>query len=160
MAKEGLNLTGRVDAALRGVVRDALAYVVDHGLSGQHHFYISFRTDSAGVVLPSHLRQRYPEEMTIVLQHQFWNLEVKEQGFEVTLSFNNVQEYLFVPFAAITAFADPSVQFGLQFSPQQAPSFARRPAAAAVQAAEAAAPAGAPGSDGGQVVALDKFRRK
>ncbi len=104
-----------VEEALLGVVRRALADVSENGLPGNHHFYITFRTDHPGVVLPEHLRQRYPGEMTIVLQHQFWGLEVEEEAFGVTLSFNDVPERLQIPFQAVVAFADPSVRFGLQF---------------------------------------------
>jgi len=101
--------------ALRDVVGTVLQRVVKEGLPGHHHFYISFRTDQAGVKIPDHLRGRYPDEMTIVLQNQFWDLRVMDELFEVTLSFNNIREQLTVPFAAITSLVDPSVRFGLQF---------------------------------------------
>lgn len=104
-----------VDVALRGVVRQALARAGEQGLPPGHHFYVTFRTSDAGVRLPEHLRQRFPQEMTIVLQHQFWGLEVTEEAFEVTLSFNKVNERLCVPFDSLLSFYDPSVQFGLQF---------------------------------------------
>jgi hypothetical protein len=115
MSEEGLRYDSMVENALRGVVRRALAYAAERGLPGDHHFYISFRTTHPGVDIPAALRARYPEEMTIVLQHQFWGLDVGEEAFGVTLSFSDVPERLTVPFAAITAFADPSVRFGLQF---------------------------------------------
>src|SRR5690606_38074083 len=101
--------------ALRGVVRRALKVARDDGLPGEHHFYISFRTDAPGVEISEKLRSQYPEEMTIVLQHQFWNLEVNEERFSVDLTFNKVPERLVVPFSAVQGFFDPSVQFGLQF---------------------------------------------
>jgi uncharacterized protein len=102
--------------ALRGVVRAALRKVVKlGGLPGDHHFYIAFNTTSPGVRLSEALRQRYPREMTIVLQHQYWNLIVNEEEFEVELSFNDVPERLVIPFSAVKGFLDPSVQVGLQF---------------------------------------------
>ena len=107
-----------VEKALRGVVRDALLEAAEHGFEGNHHFYISFATDCPGVVVPDHLRQRFDGVMTIVLQHQFWGLEVSEDGFEVTLSFNKVHERLQIPLAAVTDFHDPSVPFGLRFGPE------------------------------------------
>jgi hypothetical protein len=102
--------------ALRGVVKAALRKVIKlGGFPGDHHFYIAFNTTSPGVRLSDTLRQRYPREMTIVLQHQYWNLIVNEEEFEVELSFNDVPERLVVPFGAVKGFLDPSVQFGLQF---------------------------------------------
>lgn len=115
MSKGDLRYDQMVETALRGVVRQALQTAADFGLSGNHHFYITFRTDHPDVALASHLVERYPSEMTIVLQHQFWGLRVEEAAFEVTLSFNDRAERLHIPFAAITSFADPSVRFGLQF---------------------------------------------
>lgn len=106
-----------VEKALRGVVRQALDEVVKDGLIEDHHFYITFLTEHVGVTLPPYLRERYPGEMTIVLQHQFYDLEVDENQFSVMLSFNNVPERLTIPLAAITIFADPSVNFALQFQP-------------------------------------------
>jgi len=102
-----------VDDALRGVVRRVLRQVGDKGLPGSHHFYISFRSTDPGVRLPDYLRAKYPEEMTIVLQHQYWDLIIAEDFFEVTVSFNKQQERIKVPFAALSAFVDPSVRFGL-----------------------------------------------
>lgn len=101
--------------ALRGVVRDALRKVQRTGLPGEHHFYIAFNTRYPGVALSTRISERYPREMTIVLQHQYWNLVVTEELFEVELSFDNIPEKLVVPFNAIKGFLDPSVQFGLQF---------------------------------------------
>jgi hypothetical protein len=101
--------------ALRSVVRLALQRVVREGLPGEHHFFISFNTNAPGVSISPRLREKYPEDMTIVLQHQFWNLQVFDTMFEVELSFDNVPERLVIPFAAIKGFFDPSVQFGLQF---------------------------------------------
>src|SRR5580692_4722186 len=104
-----------VDDALRGVVRRVLRQVCDKGLPGSHHFYISFRSTDPGVELPDYLRDKYPEEMTIVLQHQYWDLILTDEFFEVTVSFNKQQERIKVPFMALSAFVDPSVRFGLQF---------------------------------------------
>lgn len=101
--------------ALRGVVRNVLTDTAKKGLPGDHHFYISFETPAEGVKLSDRLRAQYPEEMTIILQHQFWDLAVTDIGFEVGMSFGGIPEKLYIPFAAITGFFDPSVQFGLQF---------------------------------------------
>ncbi|GAB5387657.1 MAG: ClpXP protease specificity-enhancing factor SspB [Alphaproteobacteria bacterium] len=106
-----------VESALRQVVRDALSHAEEYGLQGEHHFYITFRTDHGYVDIPDYLIDRYPEEMTIVLQHQFFGLEVHDSWFEVSLSFDNVPEQLVIPFGAVTVFADPSVSFALQFEP-------------------------------------------
>jgi len=115
MAKNEIRYDSMVEEALRGVVGKALTHAAKHGLHGDHHFYITFRTGDVGVDIPAHLRQRYPGEMTIVLQHQFWGLEVGEDKFSVTLTFSDIAEKLTVPYAAVVAFADPSVRFGLQF---------------------------------------------
>ncbi|MGI8526741.1 MAG: SspB family protein [Pseudolabrys sp.] len=101
--------------ALRGVVKTVLTDAYKKGLPGEHHFYISFDTQAGGVKLSQRLRAQYPEEMTIILQHQFWDLTVSDDGFEVGLSFGGIPERLSVPFDAIKGFFDPSVQFGLQF---------------------------------------------
>ncbi|MFL5194175.1 MAG: SspB family protein [Microvirga sp.] len=106
-----------VQDALKGVVRKVLIDSKD-GLPGEHHFYISFQTDFPGVRLSNRLREKYPQEMTIVLQHQFWDLNVTEHTFEVGLSFSGIPERLLIPFDALTGFFDPSVQFGLKFDSQ------------------------------------------
>lgn len=168
MAGKLLDYNLLVETALRGAVREALKRVAEFGLPGNHHFYITFRTDQPGVELPDYLHERYPEEMTIVLQHQYWGLEAHEDWFQVTLSFNKVPERLVIPYAAITAFADPSVQFGLQF--RVAPNAENRPAMATpapIGTAETGAGEGAaaPAEEAterktGDVVALDAFRKK
>jgi uncharacterized protein len=107
-----------VQDALKGVVRKVLIDAKD-GLPGEHHFYISFKTDFPGVRLSNRLREKYPQEMTIVLQHQFWDLNVTEHTFEVGLSFSNIPERLLIPFDALIGFFDPSVQFGLRFDNQE-----------------------------------------
>ncbi len=104
-----------VQEALRGVVRNVLAEAARNGLQGEHHFFITFKTNTPGLRLSNRMRERYPDEMTIILQHQFWDLAVTDHAFEVGLSFNNNPERLLIPFNAITSFVDPSVQFGLKF---------------------------------------------
>ncbi|RVU19716.1 SspB family protein [Methylobacterium oryzihabitans] len=104
-----------VQDALRSVVRKVIGDAARDGLMGEHHFYVSFRTDYPGVRISQRLREKYPQDMTIVLQHQFWDLGVTEHTFEVGLSFSGVPERLLVPFEAVTGFFDPSVQFGLKF---------------------------------------------
>ena len=190
--------------ALRGVVRSVLADVAKKGLPGDHHFYISFNTEADGVRMSERLRAQYPQEMTIILQHQFWDLTVSEQAFEVGLSFGGVMERLSVPFDAISGFFDPSVQFGLQFeevtegqaSAQPNPAIAQdkdkaaggpakkpRPQPEAVPVKTDMPPAAAPlpsaaeakteakterksetkpdkPTTGGEVVRLDRFRKK
>ena len=105
--------------ALRGVLRRVLTDAAEHGLPGEHHFFITFLSTADGVKLSPRLLAQYPEEMTIILQHQFWDLVVTEDRFEVGLSFGGIPERLVVPFAAIKSFLDPSVQFGLQFEPSE-----------------------------------------
>lgn len=115
MSKDWLRYDRMVEDALRGVVRRALIDVSTSGLPGDHHFYLTFRTGEPGVQIAPALKSQYPKEMTIVLQHQFWGLEVNEDGFTVTLSFGGKHERLVVPYQSIVSFADPSVKFGLQF---------------------------------------------
>ena len=180
--------------ALRGVVRAVLADTAKKGLPGDHHFYISFETQAEGVRLSDRLRAQYPEDMTIILQHQFWDLAVTESGFEVGMSFGGIPEKLYVPFAAVTGFFDPSVQFGLQFeevaddqaqgaegatAAKSTPKAVPKPDAAAPKPAQPSVPvtpavtpivpaeAAEAGdskpdkpSGGGEVVRLDRFRKK
>lgn len=115
MTTPNLRYDRMVEEALRGVVRQTLNEVALHGLPADHHFYVTFETTHKGVEIPDYLRQRYPSEMTIVLQHQFYGLKISEVQFSVTLSFNNTPERLVIPFDAIRIFADPSVSFALQF---------------------------------------------
>jgi hypothetical protein len=152
-----------VETALRGVVRDALRLAAERGLPGNHHFYITFRTSAPGVEIPAYLVGRYPDEMTIVLQFQFWDLEIDSEKFSVTLSFNDVREPLTIPFAALTGFADPSVQFGLQF--QQTPTTDEEPDGddpdgEDVADADDQDAAETEGAATGEVVSLDQFRKK
>jgi hypothetical protein len=119
MASDLIRYDLLIQDALRSVVRKVLADVARDGLSGEHHFYITFQTHARGVRLSQRMRDRYPDEMTIILQHQFWDLSVTDQAFEVGLSFKNVPEKLLVPFEAVTRFADPSVEFDLKFEPEE-----------------------------------------
>jgi uncharacterized protein len=152
MAQDFFHYDKMVEAALRGVVREALTRAARDGLAGEHHFYIGFATAAPGVVIPPRLREKYPEEMTIVLQHQFSGLDVGADAFAVTLSFQSRAERLTIPFAAIVSFADPSVEFGLQFQPAPA---------AAAPAAALPAPADESGKrQEAEIVALDKFRKR
>jgi uncharacterized protein len=150
-----------VERALRSVVREALAFVASHGLPGRHHLYITFRTDHPEVAIDDGLRARYPAEMTIVLEHQFWDLEVGDAGFAVGLSFGDVPHRLEIPFEAVTVFADPSVEFGLQLG-ASAEAGAKPGAPASIHRPPAPdAPSARPAGDGSaDVVALDRFRKK
>lgn len=113
--KDTIDYPGLIDSAMRNVVREALVHVKQFGLPGEHHFFISFQTNYPGVTISPQLKARYPEEITIVVQHQFWDLTIEKERFSIMLSFNNIPEKLVVPFDALTAFADPSIKFGLQF---------------------------------------------
>lgn len=115
MDQDLLRYDRMVEEALRGVVREAIARVAQFGLPGGHALYVTFRTDHPGVVMPDFLRLEYPQVMTIVLEHQFWDLGVEGEGFTVALSFRGRRQKLDVPFAAIAAFHDPGVDFGLRF---------------------------------------------
>jgi uncharacterized protein len=161
VAEDLYDYNAMVETALRGVVREALVRAAKSGLRGGHHFYVTFRTGHRGVQLPDYLLQKYPEEMTIVLQHQFWHLTVEDAAFSVGLSFQSKLERLTVPFAAVTGFADPSVKFGLQFQPAEAPpsEIAALPAAAPPPSPppEPTQPAERPEAE---IVALDKFRKR
>lgn len=161
-----------VENALRGVVRQAVNEVKEKGLPGDHHFYITFMTDYPGVQIPDYLRERYPGEMTIVLQYQFTDLGVDKDRVMVTLSFNNIPEQLIIPLSAITIFADPSVNFALQFQPlgdtsaddddgmdsgddgdkTPPPKGSKKKSSKADKADE--------GAKTGEVVSLDQFRKK
>jgi hypothetical protein len=148
-----------VQNALRSVVRDALNHVEKHGLPGSHHFYITFETNRSDVKIPDFLKQKHPDEVTIVLQHQFWDLKVEEKGFGVSLSFNDVHEAIYVPYAAIISFLDPSVKFGLQFIPDEPPSDGTRSSSHSRESNHKKAdPSDPPKAD--NVVTLDNFRKK
>ena len=197
MAVDHIRYDILAQAALRGVVRTVLVDAAKNGLPVEHHFYISFDTRADGVALSPRMLAQYPEEMTVVLQHQFWDLVVTEDGFEVGVSFGGIPERLAVPFAAVKGFFDPSVQFGLQFeevgeaagephasdedrgeesaavgkgrgAERQPAERKRTPPALATVPAPANPEPGATGSGddpdkpagGGEVVRLDRFRKK
>ncbi|PTQ12826.1 hypothetical protein CLG96_01370 [Sphingomonas oleivorans] len=144
-----------VQEALRAVVGRVLGEIEKNGgLPGDHHFYITFKTGAAGVDIPRHLVERFPDEMTIVIQHRFWDLKVSPTGFEVGLSFNQIGSRLFIPFAAITRFVDPAVNFALQFSAQEEDE---EPEAGT---AGNDAPVATPIEDGSNVVSVDFTRKK
>ncbi len=150
-----------IEDALRSVVRRALGQVATQGLPGNHHFYITFKTGGAGVGIPNSLKAEYPEEMTIVLQHQFERLVVEDDYFAVTLRFRGKPERLTIPYGAISAFADPSVDFGLQLK-TQAPTTAEIVPApgTATETKDIPAPAKDDDAKPGEVIALDAFRKK
>jgi hypothetical protein len=161
MPAQSIDYGRLVEHALRQVVRAALDVVAKQGLPGRHHLYITFRTDHPGVTLAEDLRARYPTEMTIVLQHEFWGLEVGADRFAVGLSFGGAPHRLEIPLEAVTVFADPSVEFGLQFTAADAAepaSRARHPGPAAERSGEVGKPPAEEGS--AEVVALDRFRKK
>jgi len=186
MAEDHIRYDILAQEALRGVMRKVLAEVARTGLPGNHHFFITFMTGAPGVRVSTRLRERYPEQMTIVLQYQYWDLKVTETGFEVGLSFADVPEKLEIPFSAVRGFYDPSVSFELEFDvkqegaeapvatlpvadaparPQPAPREAKpgkesaeQKKAAKAEQAEAKAEQGE--AKGADVVSLDAFRKK
>jgi hypothetical protein len=160
MSKDLMRYDVIVEDALRGVVKRVLNNVAATGLPGNHHFYITFRTDHPLSEVPDSLRDRYPEEMTIVLQFQYWDLEIEDKLFTVTLKFNNAPERLVVPFDAITVFADPSVNFALQFESVEDNELDEEEIDDD-SVMEAATPKDKKsGEKSGEVVSLDQFRRK
>jgi uncharacterized protein len=182
MATDHIRYDILAQEALRGVVRTVLIDAAKKGLPGEHHFKITFATTAPGVRLSDRMRAQYPEAMTVILQHQFWDLVVSDEGFEVGLSFGGVPERLSVPFEAITAFYDPAVQFGFQFETLDAGELgaagkpAEKPTAPVSQLTpepkktdalpaqpslkSVEPPSGSDHSGGGEVVRLDRFRKK
>ncbi len=189
MAEDLLRYDILIQDALRGAVKKILAEVGRTGLPGEHHFYIAFDTTAPGVRISSRLKERYPQEMTIVMQHQFWDLAIGEHAFEVGLSFGGVAEKLLVPYSAIKGFFDPSVQFALEFDPGKTAEELPEELLEAVEelakaeklAEDVTSDAGSPQQDGaeaassdkedsgdkapaadggGEVVSLDAFRKK
>src|SRR4051812_14009309 len=182
MAGKPFRYDEMIEEALRGVVRRALRQAAENGLPGNHHFYVTFKTSAPGVDVSDYLREKYPDEMTIVLQYEYSHLEVTDESFAVTLSFSDIMERLIVPFSAITSFADPSAKFGYQFQLATGAASAEVPVRsgpakrlggappalvketpvpaplAAKPAADAQDEAGEGGSE--KVVTLDSFRRK
>ncbi len=146
--------------AMRSVAVRALQFAGEQGMPGQHHFYVSFRTDQPGVTIPARLLAQYPEEMTIVLQHQFWDLRVNEEAgfFSVGLSFGGIASTLVIPFNALTAFADPHAQFGLRF--RAAPVEAANSEELSEEAEEEPVEEPARPTEEPQIVSLDAFRKR
>jgi hypothetical protein len=159
MAQDFMHYDQMVQAAYRGIVRDALGRAAKEGLRGAHHFYLVFRTHHPGVEISDALRSRYPLEMTIVLQHEYWNLTVHEDYFEVGLSFNKIPETLHIPYTAIRQFFDPSVKFGLEFQLDGPGGETEKPSAPSQPKAPESAPPTSP-PETGAVVSLDAFRKK
>jgi len=182
MAEDHIRYDILAQEALRGVMRKVLAEVARTGLPGNHHFFITFLTGASGVRISTRLRERYPEQMTIVVQFQYWDLKVTDTGFEIGLSFSDVPERLEVPFSAVRGFYDPSVNFELEFdvktdvadeeaegppaklekdTAKPAPAAARKPDAKKKAAAETVEEPPADGEPkGADVVSLDAFRKK
>jgi len=176
MSKSGFRYDRMMDDAVRGVIAKLLGEAATRGMPDQHHFLITFRTGCQGVDIADELRTRYPQEMTIILQHQFWDLKIDETKFSVTLSFNKVPQRLVVPYVAITAFADPSVRWGIKLQPREpegdavplaladkgsvpdaGEGFRRLRGAGNGEAKPSASPSN---TDESKVVTLDTFRRK
>ena len=161
MSEDLLRYDLMIEAALRDVVRETVETVGRDGLPGEHHFYITFLTKFPGVKVPDYLRKQYPDEMTIVLQYQFFGLKLEDDSIHVTLSFNNIKENLVVPIDAITAFADPSVNFALQFqnsgegSDEDDGEDAPTPTSADTEESGKEKE-----EKRGEVISLDKFRKK
>jgi len=160
MAQDLFHYEKMVERALRGVIREALSRVAQEGLKSAHHFYIGFATKAPGVTIPPRLVERYPEEMTIVLQHQFWDLDVGDEAFSVLLSFDKQAERLTIPYAAIKSFADPSVEFALAFAEPAPPPSNEASLPALVPKPAATDEEPSPGKSGAEVVTLDSFRKR
>ena len=171
MSEDRIGYNAMVEEAMRSVVRKAVELAASEGLPAEHHFYITFRTDHPDTNLPDHLHKRYPREMTIVLQHQFWNLSIDDEALEVDLSFNQKLERLRVPLDALITFADPSVNFGLQFHPSTpedeeddileiSDDETVDTSGALAEAADGTSDPDGEGPDGDNVVTLDAFRKK
>lgn len=178
MSEDRIRYDILVQEALRGVVRKVLQEVAQAGLPGNHHFFITFLTGAPGVRLSRRLKERYPEQMTIVIQYQYWDLKVNDKGFEVVLSFSDVPEKLEIPFSAIRGFYDPSANFEVEFEvrtdtlpqvpPKEPPSTKEAPARQPTKRRPSAGPAkteekavtGKAENKGAEVVSLDAFRKK
>lgn len=156
-AQDLMHYDAMAQEALRGVVKSALKRAATEGLPGAHHFYVTFKTEAPGVSGPNDLLSKYPDEMTIVLQHQYWDLAPGETFFSVTLQFGGQPKRLSVPYAAVTRFYDPSVQFLLQFEPPPAAPGSPDDKPQVEQDTPAAEPTA---EDGSKIVSLDQFRKK
>lgn len=162
MISDSLPYDQWIEDALRGVVHQALLHTSQYGLPGDHHFYVTFRTTAEGVRLAPELRAEHPDEMTIVLQHQFWDLEVDDEAFSVSLNFHGRPQRLHVPLKALTAFGDPSVNFGMHLKTVGVSAAGDEETVeeeSSDSAAESRAPE-PPAPETGEVVALDTFRKK
>lgn len=157
MTDDILDYAAYIDTAMRGVVRDILREVEKSGLPGAHHFFISYRTDYPGVEMSPALRSKYPKEITIVLQHQFWDMDVGDNAFSVSLSFSNVPEKLVIPFAALVGFADPSTKFGLKFHHHTSVEPLKSREDDALSYTEVATDGA---KESAEIIALDAFRKK
>ena len=160
----GIDYGGMMHRAMQGLIADVLQVVAEEGLPGEHHFFITFDTRDEGVEMADWLRERYPEEMTIVIQHWFDNLKVTHEGFTITLNFGNSPEPLYVPFDSLRTFVDPSVEFGLRFETQDSDEDAEdaepRDHADQSDGGEGhGEPADGPAGGGAEVVSLDKWRK-
>ena len=162
MTEDLLRYDLMIEAALRHVVRETLSTVAQNGLPGDHHFYITFLTNFPGVEIPDYLRKQYPDEITIVLQYQFFGLKVEDDKFSATLSFNNVKERLVIPIEAITTFADPSVNFALQFQSGQEDDEGEEepPEPTGTKTKSDKTKAKEKDEKRGEVISLDMFRKK
>lgn len=164
--KGSIDYQALVHRALRGTVRDILQQVAKDGLQGDQHYYITFKTDFEGVILPNHLKAKYPREMTIVIQHRFWNLKTESDGFQISLTFNQKNETLVIPFDSIVSLVDPSVRFALQFetevTEEEQPPLLKQSQSVLTSSQEnqpVTAAAGSTTRPSGNVVALDTFRK-
>ncbi|MEO0682329.1 MAG: ClpXP protease specificity-enhancing factor SspB [Pseudomonadota bacterium] len=164
---EAFDYARMMQRALRAVVRESLGYAAENGLPGTHHFYIGFDTRHPGVDMPDWLREQFPEEITIVIQHEYWDLAVTPERFSVGLSFTNRSAMMTVPFDAVLTFVDPSAEFGLKFDPQESDEDEGRALDEALGLAPASDDAAGEDDDeppeppkgGGEVVSLDRFRK-
>lgn len=151
----------RVQDALRSVVKGILTEVVEKGLPDPHHFYISVRTSYPGVEFPDSVKKANPKEVTIVLQHQFWDLVIDDRGFSVVLTFQDIPQKIYVPFFALLSFMDPSVRFGLHFTPPSTEeALAQDNTLSATNAAMGEGAADKNPEEKGKIISLDSFRKK
>ena len=166
----GIDYGGMMHRAMQRLIADVLQEVARHGLPGEHHFFITFLTNAPGVRISQHLKAKYAEQMTIVVQHQFWDLKVTESLFEIGLSFSDTPEKLVIPFNAIRGFYDPSVSFELEFDvpameeeedhSAEITAYPAAPEKTEDSGEEPIPPTGGGGDKGGSVVSLDSFRKK
>jgi len=159
VANDPLDYEAMVQTALREVVHKSISHTVKNGLPGNHHYYITFATEHPGVEVPEYLKDQYGDEITIVLQYEFWDLKADEKGFSVTLCFDDAHEKLYVPYSSLLSFVDPSVKFGLQFTPTYEEPTETTGKIIKGDKAPKDETADIP-KDGSNVIALDTFRKK